>query len=459
MNMPISTKEDLAENSSTDLQDRKMIDIQKYLDKSPALADVLKLKPTVWLNPNLMPASQAWDEISFSLEDIIDADQRLRRFAPLLMEYFPDTRADGGLIESELREIPEMAGSLSSQSDFQGRLFLKMDSHLPVGGSVKARGGIYEVLHYAEQLAMEHNLLKEEDNYSVLAQPEQRKLFSQYTIQVGSTGNLGLSIGIISSALAFKVIVHMSADAKQWKKDLLRSKGVVVKEYAGDFSAAVAQGRADSLADSGSYFVDDENSVNLFLGYAVAALRIKEQMRQLDILPTNNRPAIFYIPCGVGGAPGGITFGLKKLFGDAVHVFFVEPTHVPGMLLGMATGLHNEISVKDFGLDGKTEADGLAVGRSSGFVGRLMEPLLSGIFTIEDADLFTYLRALDQREQIRIEPSAAAAFAGPVGLFRYESAKRYLAELQLADTHDIIHVVWATGGNLVPAEIMNAYLA
>ena len=394
-----------------------------------------------WQNPHKLPFSQVSYDFPMDPESILDAQARLNRFAPLIRRLFPETE---GIIESPLTPIPNAAQAL----EIPGRLLLKRDSELPIAGSVKARGGIYEVLKHTEDLAREAGIL----DYSLLA--DHRDLFAQYKMQVGSTGNLGLSIGIMSAAIGYQAIVHMSADARQWKKDLLRSHGVTVVEYDGDYSAAVRQGRMESNADPKSYFVDDENSRDLFFGYATAAKALAAQLEQQQIPVDPQHPLFVHIPCGVGGAPGGISYGLKQIFGDQVHCFFAEPTQCPSVVLGMSTGLGSKICVKDIGLSGQTHADGLAVGCPSQFVCNVMKPLLSGIVTTPDAQLYKDMRLLLDRENIFIEPSACAAFQGP----RLLLDSTYFTHHGI-DPQNVTHVLWATGGRLVPEEIRQEYIA
>ena len=59
-----------------------------------------------------------------------------------------------------------------------------------------------------------------------------------------------------------------------------------------------------------------------------------------------------------------------------------------------------------------TAADGLAVGRASGFVGRAMERLLDGFYTLSDQSMYDMLGWLAQEERIRPEPSALAGWPG-----------------------------------------------
>ncbi|PGZ98155.1 D-serine ammonia-lyase [Bacillus pseudomycoides] len=436
------------------------IALQDWIKEYPLINELISTKEVFWSNPKYESFQIGIEKTRFSEKDVTDAEERLKRFAPYIAKVFPETKKLKGIIESSIVKISSMQQHLEQIHGMKlpGEFLLKCDNYLPIAGSIKARGGIYEVLKHAEDLAIRHQLLTLQDDYSMMDSKKFRNFFSKYSIAVGSTGNLGISVGIMGSKMGFNVTVHMSADAKKWKKELLKSKGAKVIEYKGDYSKAVEEGRKYANNKPNCYFIDDENSHDLFLGYAVAASRFKQQLKDMNIRVDENHPLFVYLPCGVGGGPGGIAFGLKLIYQDYVHCFFAEPTHSPSMLMGLITGLHSKVSVQDFGIDNVTVADGLAVGRPSGFVGQNIESLLSGCYTVSDNHLYKLLSELIDSENINLEPSAVASIPGPIRLLKEKEGQEYLKRHCLTNKiKNATHVMWGTGGSMVPKAIMEGY--
>jgi len=428
----------------------------------PIFERIRKRIPLFWENPDRHKAALTLPTLPLGREDIEDAKRRLHRFAPVISELFPETKPRKGVIESELIDAVPLAREISACYDtpLPGRYFIKADHALPVAGSVKARGGIYEVLWFAEDIALKHGIITETDSYLTLLSNDAKKLFSDHTLSVGSTGNLGVSIGVTGAALGFHTQVHMSADAKPWKKAQLRSRGVDVIEYGGDYSAAVAAGRKGVQDNPRAHFVDDEDSKLLFLGYSVAALRLLTQLQEQDIVVDDNHPLFFWLPCGVGGAPGGITFGLQHVLGDPARCFFCEPVDAPAFLVGMLTNFEGGVSVYDVGLTNKTAADGLAVGTPSILVGRLVKHLVSGSVTVTDEDLFRFVELAHRSMGLKLEPSATAGCMGPLLLHSSPEGRGYLeAVLGRTPPESSTHITWTTGGSLVPEDEFSDYLA
>lgn len=423
---------------------------------APALlARLQSHQPLLWLNPRL---GRALPGSAPSTELIAAAEARLARFEPLMATLFPELTSSDGHIESQLMPAAALQQALAGDDGAAGTWFIKRDDELPIAGSIKARGGFHEVLAFAESVAIEHGILDADGDPRVLASPTARALFSQYSVSVGSTGNLGLSIGVMSAALGFDAVVHMSADAKAWKKDRLRKRGVRVVEHEGDYAEAVAAGRAQALAAPRSHFVDDERSAMLFFGYVAAARHLARQLAAAGRVVDAAHPLFVYLPCGVGGAPGGITYGLKALFGEHVHCFFAEPVASPCMLVQLASGGDAPVSVYDIGLDNRTDADGLAVGQASELVSPLMASQLAGVFTVPDDQLFVHLLALKTSMGVEVEPSAAAGIGGPGWLGNSPAGQAYVREHGL-NLSAATHVIWATGGSLVPPEELQRFQA
>ena len=389
--------------------------------------------------------------LSVSRNEVEVAGRDMDRFAALLQTLFPELAASHGIIESPLIPADRFRIVMGNDSRASGQWRIKADHALPIVGSIKARGAFYEVLMYAEHLALSAEIMREHQDRSALASKRAKSFFGCHEIIVGSTGNLGLGIGVIAAALGFRATVHMSQEAKAWKKDRLRARGVEVIEHAGDFGIAVAAGRKQARDNRLAYFVDDEDSRLLFMGYTTAAHRLARQLATSGIRVNARNPLFVYLPCGVGGSAGGITLGLRHVFGDHVHCFFAEPVASPSLLVRLAARQNRPISVHEIGLDNRTEADGLAVARASEFVAPLMRPLVSGIFTVPDEDLFEDLYRVEVSESARIEPSAAAGFRGPQWLLKSAAGRAYIEGHGLEGMLDTAtHILWTTGGAFVP---------
>ena len=430
------------------------------LPNDPARDDVLAGRPALWLNPNLKANGIADQSLPIRAAQVKEAEENWQLLAPVLETCFPELKASKGRIQSKLIEAEDLRGALGYGTSEYGRVFVKADGDLPVAGSIKARGGVYEVFMHAKKMAEKRGILTPGGDITVLVGDQARALFAQHTIAVGSTGNLGLSVGIAARALGFRAVVHMSSDAKQWKVDRLTRLGVEVVQHKADYTTAVEHARIDAEGDPNIYFVDDERSEMLFFGYSAAASELAVQLKEQGVTIDEDHPLFIYLPCGIGGAPGGAAYGLKAIFGDAAHAFFVEPVQSPCALVHMMSGSKELISVYDVGLTNRTEADGMAVARMSEFVADVMKPMLSGVFTVDDDDLFRWLWKAQTTQAIRLEPSATAGFAGPEFIVNSNQGRAYQEAHGLSNKlAQATHVIWTTGGAFVPEEQFKEFMA
>ena len=393
----------------------------------------------VWLRDAARPHRS---RLPLTIAELAEAHDRLDRFAPVLAALFPGNGWDGR-IGSPLLTQPATAGLPP--------LRVKADHALPMTGSVKARGGVYELLCRVEAWAAEAGAVTAGDPLGALATPSGRAPLANRRVVVASTGNLGFSIGLVARAFGVAAEVHMSRDAKDWKKARLRAVGAEVVEHPVDYSRTVALARA-AAAMTGAAFIDDEDSRTLFVGYATAADELAGQLQAQGLVPAPDAPLVVYLPCGVGGAPGGINAGLKARFGDAVVCVFVEPVASACVVAAMAVGGGEPVDVYDLGLNNRTIADGLAVPRASGLVLDAIRGEIDAAVAVPDSAMLTWVASAWEAYGLRLEPSAAAALAA-IGPFL---AARAAAGAPIPP--GAVHVPWTTGGSLLPASEFDALL-
>lgn len=382
---------------------------------------------TIWSRPT--GPRRAFSSAAINPGAVAAARDRAVRFRPALAALFRQAGWNGA-IASDLVAYPDVGGA---------RILVKADHDLPVTGSIKARGGVYELLCRIEEIGLREGLLPADD-YAVLTEPAAAERFARYTVSVASTGNLGFSIGLVARAFGLHARVHMSADAKAWKKERLIKLGAVVVEHPCDFNQAVDLARVEALRD-GHIFIDDTSSAELLLGYSLAADEVLAQLEEAGVAPSLAQPLVVYLPCGVGGAPGGVTYGLRQRLGEALVTVFVEPVASACMMTALAFGNGAPMPVYALGLSNDTVADGLAVATASPLVLEAVGDDIDHIMALPDSAMLEWVRLAWRARGFRLEPSAAAALAAIEPLL---AARPALA--------GAVHVAWTTGGSMQPDE-------
>jgi len=413
----------------------KAMDSVSPAHSRPGLLDGLRRgQPTTWLRPENVPAV-------ITMADVAAAQARFRRFEPVLRRLFPESGWDGRIRSPLVDFAPTQPAALH-------RLLVKSDHALPMTGSIKARGGVHELLCQIERIGVAEGLLPDGVSYEALTTPTARDCLSRHLVVVASTGNLGFSIGLVARAFGLSAEVHMSHDAKAWKKERLRKLGATVVEHDCDFNETVERARRASVGRARTHFVDDETSRELFLGYAAAAHELSEQLLDRGIRVSAERPLFVYLPCGVGGAPGGVTFALKQLFGNACVCVFAEPVGAASMLAALCTGASAPVHVTKLGLGTHTIADGLAVHSASPLVLSTVGHMIDAAVAVTDESMVAWIRRAWHDAGLRLEPAAAAGFAALEPFI--EAARGASANSTLSRWQNAVHVVWTTGGSLLP---------
>ena len=121
--------------------------IKEWEEQYPLMSKIISTDEVFWTNTKYENFKDAMEKISLSEKDIRNAEERLNRFAPYIAKVFPETKETNGIIESPIVPIPTMQSKIEEiyNQEISGQLLLKCDSHLAIPGSIKARGGIYEI--------------------------------------------------------------------------------------------------------------------------------------------------------------------------------------------------------------------------------------------------------------------------------------------------------------------------
>jgi len=104
-------------------------EISTWIEEYPLLKEIIDLKEVLWTNSQYSDFEEGMKNVSLNEDDVLDAEERLNRFAPYIAKVFPETKEENGIIESPIVNINNIV-TLTKKS-----AILKNKIELPVSKS------------------------------------------------------------------------------------------------------------------------------------------------------------------------------------------------------------------------------------------------------------------------------------------------------------------------------------
>lgn len=256
------------------------------------------------------------------------------------------------------------------------RVWLKAES-LQLSGSYKIRGALFSV-HLAQAAGAR----------GVLAQ---------------STGNHGIAVATAATRHGLTATVVLPCSAPETKIGKVRAAGGQVV-LAGTSLGERCQVVADLHERTGHPVIDAFDHPDVIAGQGTATVELLEQVRRFG-----GSLGAVVIPVGGGGGVAGACLAAQ---GSGVDVYAVEPAGCDSMATSLAVGARTAVPPRP------TIADGLTptlVGELPFLIAR--DHRVGGLTVTED-EIATAVRLALTQARLVVEPSAAAALAGALGLAR-----------------------------------------
>lgn len=206
------------------------------------------------------------------------------------------------------------------------------------------------------------------------------------TIVEATSGNMGIGLSLVASALGYKIIIVMPDTMSVERQKIISAYGAELILTPGKDGMKAAIKKAEEISSQDGYVMtyQFDNKYNSLAHEKTTALEILNDMPEVDAVVAG---------VGTGGTITGIAKVLKSK-NPEIKIFAVEPEESP-VLSGGNPGPHK------------------IQGLGAGFVPSILDTdLIDGIVKVKSEDAFEASRELGKKEGILMGISGGAALAG-----------------------------------------------